>query len=79
MMNFLLALSQVQINKCVFTNNCKEHVMHVWDRLFPAERPNIKVYSIEDTYENGWFHPKQSPMDLLRFVKQRMYHQRKLV
>ena len=34
------AFSQVKINKCVFTNNCKEHVMHVWDRLFSEERPD---------------------------------------
>lgn len=47
---------------CIFTNNSRPHLNNVLTALFNHNSQTIGLpcFSIEDTFDGRWFHPKQS-------------------
>lgn len=60
-------LRHTKLPVCILTNNCKLHLDHVWRRLFPFNPPHPRTFTIENTYDGHWFHPKQDPDGFRRF------------
>ena len=56
------AFQETPLPYYILTNNCRTHLDRVWNRLFPDHSFSIPALSIEDTYQDGWFHPKQDPL-----------------
>lgn len=47
---------------CIFTNNSRPHLDNVLTALFHQNSSTLGIpcFSIEDTFDGHWFHPKQS-------------------